>query len=121
MSSGTDRTAVAAPIDLAYRKISHALAAFDWTIGPSGRPTGTAFVKQEDYDALLAGIDDLRRAALEAGPPPPEPSPEAIDAYWRAWATTPRPSDDGDTQEAHLAGLRAAYATDFGKSNDKAT
>lgn len=57
----------------AYRKISRALAAFDWTIGPSGRPTGTAFVKQEDYDALLAGIDELRRGVRGAGVVPPEP------------------------------------------------
>ena len=66
----------------AYRKISRALAAFDWIIGPSGRPAGTAFVKQEDYDALLAGIDELRRAGAvslpDSGDAPRAEPPEEI-------------------------------------------
>ena len=46
----------------AWRRINRALATFEWNIGPSGRPTGNAFVRQEDYDELIRALDDLRAA-----------------------------------------------------------
>jgi len=63
--------AAPAPLDLEWRTVNRMLAQFEWIIGPSGRPTGTAWVKREDYDELMRALDAIRRGAREemgAGP-----------------------------------------------------
>lgn len=78
----------------------------------TGRPAGPCTAHRSQAARLTGrvyvGMPGVR------DPNPLGPSREAIAAYWRAWSLHQSPKAKQDSQDAHLAGLRAAYAADFG-------
>lgn len=93
----------------ALEQIEHELTLVEHELGRAPRA-----VRWDEMQRAVAARDIARAALASLGERRgvQEPSPEAVAAYWRAWSMTPLAADELDSQESHLAGLRAAYAVD---------